>query len=85
MAENFPITDKTEISRLPKRGIYDKDTIYAILDEALFCTIAYSREGQPFQIPRASAGLTTHCTFTEVSEAFICASWQTKSILLASA
>ncbi|HWA35746.1 MAG TPA: pyridoxamine 5'-phosphate oxidase family protein [Cyclobacteriaceae bacterium] len=51
MAEKFPITEKTEITRLPKRGVYDKDVIYSILDEALFCTIAYSREGQPFQIP----------------------------------
>lgn len=50
MAE-FPITDKTEITRLPKRGVYDKDVIYAILDEALFCTIAYTSGGQPFQIP----------------------------------
>jgi nitroimidazol reductase NimA-like FMN-containing flavoprotein (pyridoxamine 5'-phosphate oxidase superfamily) len=47
----FPITDKTEITRLAKRGVYDKDVVYAILDEALFCTIAYSSAGQPFQIP----------------------------------
>jgi nitroimidazol reductase NimA-like FMN-containing flavoprotein (pyridoxamine 5'-phosphate oxidase superfamily) len=49
--EKFPITDKTEITRLAKRGAYDKETIYSILDEALFCTLAYVREGQPFQIP----------------------------------
>jgi hypothetical protein len=49
--KTFPITDKTEITRLPKRGVYDKETIYSILDEALFCTIAYVREGQAFQIP----------------------------------
>src|SRR5882757_6454683 len=51
MAGKFPITEKTEISRLPKRGVYDKDVIYSILDEALFCTVAYSKDGQPFQIP----------------------------------
>lgn len=50
MAE-FSKTDKTSITRLAKRGVYDKDTIYSILDEALFCTLAYVREGQPFQIP----------------------------------
>jgi len=49
--EKFPITDKTEITRLAKRGVYDKETIYSILDEALFCTLAYVRDGQPFQIP----------------------------------
>jgi uncharacterized protein len=47
----FPITDKTEITRLAKRGVYDKETIYAILDEALVCTVAFTLNGQPFQIP----------------------------------
>jgi len=47
----FPITDKTEITRLPKRGVYDVDTVYAILDEALVCTVAFTLDGQPFQIP----------------------------------
>lgn len=49
--EKFPLTDKTTITRLPKRGEYDKETIYQILDEALVCTLAYVRDGQPFQIP----------------------------------
>ena len=48
---NFPITEKTKITRLPKRGDYSEETIYAILDEALFCTVAFQHEGQPFQIP----------------------------------
>ena len=47
----FPITDKTAITRLPKRGSYDKETIYSILDEVLFCTLAYAVDGQAFQIP----------------------------------
>ncbi|MBX2915773.1 MAG: pyridoxamine 5'-phosphate oxidase family protein [Cyclobacteriaceae bacterium] len=47
----FPITDKTKITRLPKRGVYDVETVYAILDEALVCTVAFTLEGQPFQIP----------------------------------
>ncbi|HRW99465.1 MAG TPA: pyridoxamine 5'-phosphate oxidase family protein [Cyclobacteriaceae bacterium] len=47
----FPITDKTKITRLPKRGVYDKETVYKILDEALFCTIALNLNDQPFQIP----------------------------------
>lgn len=49
--EKFPITDKTEITRLAKRGSYDKETIYSILDEALFCNVAFNLNGQPFQIP----------------------------------
>ena len=38
---------------MPKRTQYDKEKIYAILDEALFCTISYSVENQPFSIPTA--------------------------------
>lgn len=49
--EKFPITEKTEITRLPKRGVYDKETIYNILDEALVCTVAFIKDNQPFQIP----------------------------------
>jgi nitroimidazol reductase NimA-like FMN-containing flavoprotein (pyridoxamine 5'-phosphate oxidase superfamily) len=48
---DFPKTEKTEITRLPKRGVYDKDVVYSILDEALVCTVAYVNDGQPFQIP----------------------------------
>ena len=49
--KEFPVTDRTRITRLPKRGAYDAATIYSILDEALFCTIAFSRDQQAFQIP----------------------------------
>ncbi len=49
--DSLPITDKTEITRLAKRGSYDKETIYSILDEALFCNVAFNLNGQPFQIP----------------------------------
>lgn len=50
MAE-FAKTDRTTITRLPKRGTYDKETVYAILDDALVCTVAFVLDGQPFQIP----------------------------------
>lgn len=50
MAE-FKKTDRTTITRLAKRGTYDQDTVYAILDDALVCTIAFTLDNQPFQIP----------------------------------
>jgi nitroimidazol reductase NimA-like FMN-containing flavoprotein (pyridoxamine 5'-phosphate oxidase superfamily) len=40
-------------SRSAKRAHYDKETIYSILDEALFCTISYVFENKPFSIPTA--------------------------------
>ena len=47
----FRKTDKTTITRLPKRGVYEKEVVYSILDEALFCTVAFVRSNQPVQIP----------------------------------
>lgn len=38
-------------SRSAKRAHYDHESIYPILDEALFCTISYSAEDKPFAIP----------------------------------
>lgn len=49
--DTFPKSEHTTITRLPKRGAYDKPTIYSILDEALVCTLAFQFNGIPFQIP----------------------------------
>jgi len=70
MAE-FPKTEKTSITRLPKRGVYDKQSIHAILDEALFCTVAFIRENQPFQIPTGFCRI-----FTDRSEVSTCGNWR---------
>jgi len=48
---SFPLTPNNSITRLPKRGEYDRDAIYSILDEALVCTVAFVRNGLPVQIP----------------------------------
>ena len=47
----FQPTEKTTPSRLAKRGAYDRETIFAILDEALVCHVSYVANGQPFIIP----------------------------------
>jgi len=44
-------TSRTTVRRLPERGVYDRDTVYAILDEALICHVGFAVEGQPFVIP----------------------------------
>ena len=38
-------------SRAAKRTHYDQENIYPILDEALFCTISYAVDNQPYSIP----------------------------------
>jgi nitroimidazol reductase NimA-like FMN-containing flavoprotein (pyridoxamine 5'-phosphate oxidase superfamily) len=48
---NFTKTARTRINRLPKRGHYDRETIYQILDEALICHVGIVQNGQPFVIP----------------------------------
>ena len=47
----IPVTERTRVRRLPKRGHYDRDTIHAILDEALVCHVGFVVEGAPVVIP----------------------------------
>lgn len=49
----LPQTPRTTPSRSAKRASYDEATLYSILDEALFCTISYAVDNQPFSIPTA--------------------------------
>jgi uncharacterized protein len=48
---SFPKTDRNRIKRLPKRGYYDRETIYKILDEALICHVGFAENNQPYIIP----------------------------------
>ena len=48
---DFAKTEKNSIKRLPKRGFYDRETIYQILDEALICHVGFAASGQPYVIP----------------------------------
>ncbi len=50
----------TRPSRYPSRGTEDKATIYKILDEGLFCTIAFVRDGIAHQIPTGFARIDDH-------------------------
>lgn len=48
---DFAKTKKNSVQRLPKRGHYDRETIYDILDEALICHVGFVQDGQPYVIP----------------------------------
>ena len=50
MSEFF-VTELSRIRRVPKRGQYDKDTIYRILDEGLVCHVGFVENHQPVVIP----------------------------------
>ncbi len=48
-------TKKTRVKRLPKRGVYDRETINSILDEAFICHVGFNVYGQPYVIPTGFA------------------------------
>jgi hypothetical protein len=48
-------TPRTTLRRLPARGRFDRETVYAILDEALVCHVGFVTDGQPFVIPTIHA------------------------------
>ena len=51
MSEDFTPTERTRVVREPQRGVYDRETIYKILDEGLVCHVGFCADGQPFVIP----------------------------------
>ena len=47
--------DRIRVKREPQRGVYDRATIEAILDEALLCHLGFEVDGQPYVIPTLHA------------------------------
>lgn len=51
-ADAFETTERTRVRRKPERGSYDRATVNAILDEALYCHVAtIDDDGRPRAIP----------------------------------
>jgi nitroimidazol reductase NimA-like FMN-containing flavoprotein (pyridoxamine 5'-phosphate oxidase superfamily) len=51
----FSIENRNKVSRVPSRASYDRDTIYSIIDEALFCHVGFTEGERPFVIPTLHA------------------------------
>jgi uncharacterized protein len=51
MPDSFAVSDRTRVAREANRAVYDRETIYKILDEGLVCHVGFAAEGQPFVIP----------------------------------
>jgi nitroimidazol reductase NimA-like FMN-containing flavoprotein (pyridoxamine 5'-phosphate oxidase superfamily) len=47
----FTPTPRTQVKRLPKRGAYDRETVFKILDQAFVCHVGFVVDGQPYVIP----------------------------------
>lgn len=52
MSEPTAPTPRTRVRRLPELGVYERERIHAILDEALYCHLAWvGSDGDPRVIP----------------------------------
>jgi uncharacterized protein len=49
----FEVTGRNKLRLMRKRGAYDKETVYRILDSALICNVGYVIESQPYVTPTA--------------------------------
>ncbi len=53
--ETFAQTHRTTLKRLPKRGVFDRELVNAILDEGFICHVGFMAESHPFVIPTGYA------------------------------
>ena len=51
MSSRYPVTPRSKVKRLPKRGSAERAQVYAILDAHFLCHIGYVIEGQPYVTP----------------------------------
>jgi uncharacterized protein len=55
MATRRDVPEHLRVKREPQRGVYDRERIDAILDEALVCHLGFAVDGQPYVIPTLHA------------------------------
>jgi hypothetical protein len=48
---DFIPSERTEVRRLAKRAVYERETVYRILDEGLVCHVGFVADGKPVVIP----------------------------------
>src|SRR5438128_146804 len=51
MSNSTAPTARTRVVREPQRAVYDRPTIYQILDEGFICHVGFVVDGHPFVIP----------------------------------
>ena len=49
--DQYKVTDKNKVRRVPSRGNYQQATIHEILDNSVIAHVGFSLEGKPFVIP----------------------------------
>ena len=48
---SYPVTPRNRVKRLHERGRYDRASVWAVLDGAMLCHVAYVIDGQPYATP----------------------------------
>ena len=51
----FEVTERNRLLRLAKRGSYERDDVWAIVDAAMVCHVGCEIDGQPYVLPTLHA------------------------------
>src|SRR5437660_10634556 len=76
--EATPPSERTRVVREPNRGVYDRETIYKILDEGFVCHVGFSVDGQPYVIPTLFARVG-HALYFHGSPPAVCPATSVKA------
>jgi nitroimidazol reductase NimA-like FMN-containing flavoprotein (pyridoxamine 5'-phosphate oxidase superfamily) len=55
VSSDYPDTSRTRPSRSRERVSYDRDTVHAVLDEAVVCHVGFVVDGRPVVLPQLHA------------------------------
>jgi nitroimidazol reductase NimA-like FMN-containing flavoprotein (pyridoxamine 5'-phosphate oxidase superfamily) len=51
VSEAFTPNERTRVVREPHRGVYERESVYKILDEGFVCHVGFAVDGQAYVIP----------------------------------
>ncbi len=61
--KTYPISNRNRVKRISNKSDYSKETVHAIIDEALFCHLGIIHNGKPVVIPTIHARMGNHIVF----------------------
>ena len=61
--KTYPISNRNRVKRISNNSDYSKETVHAIIDEALFCHLGIIHDGKPVVIPTIHARVGDQIVF----------------------
>tara|TARA_B100001105_G_C22354550_1_gene427346 strand:+ start:461 stop:1111 length:651 start_codon:yes stop_codon:yes gene_type:complete len=61
--KTYPISNRNRVKRISNNSDYSKETVHAIIDEALFCHLGIIHDGKPVVIPTIHARMSDQIIF----------------------